>query len=152
MMIRNGVWFLIAVACGSFMGCSSSTLEGKVTEFINETGQSFESCGSITVDPMCESPQSAAADCLANGFSECKPVRLDLTIYTIEGDPIYYTYLVVPGNGSCSIEYFVDTREDAFGPQEINQFTCEKLELVESCQSIAVDECIPQCEGGADCG
>jgi hypothetical protein len=134
-------------------GCSKPTLESEVQSFIKGSGFTFDDCGALDLSSTCtEGPPPAAATCFLNAFDACTPVRVDVTRYTVEGDPIYSTLLVVPHGSLCQVKQFVDSREDAYGSGELTQFTCDLVNLTPSCADpIALENCSPDCNSDGVC-
>jgi hypothetical protein len=132
----------------------SSTPDDPVQDFIVSSEQAFTSCGSVTVPEACGEPtleQSKAISCLIQGFSDCKPVRLDITQRTIEGDPILTTYLVVTAEGGgCYVEQFIDDRQDRFGDGKVDQKSCDLVREGEGCPWVDAEGCYGGCSG--ECG
>lgn len=136
-------------------GCGQPTLDETVKEFIANNGGSYKDCGSFEIAPnsTCGIEPSAAVACFVDGYASCQPVRLDFTQITVEGDPIYVTYLVVSQGKICEVETFVDTREDAFGPKGIVRQTCSTVVGNGTCDAaLSVEDCISPCASGSDCG
>lgn len=136
-------------------GCAEPTLDETVQEYIQSNGGSFKDCGDLEITLDCSegAAQAPPAKCFLDGFAACEPVRVDLTRTTVEGDPIYSTYLVVPSGKTCHVEAFVDTRKDAFGPKEITQDSCGSATEGGTCSDpLVIDECTSSCGDNADCG
>lgn len=136
-------------------GCAEPTLDETVQEYIQSNGASFKDCGDLEITLDCNegAAPAAPAKCFLDGFAACEPVRVDLTSSTVEGDPIYSTYLVVPSGKTCHVEAFVDTRQDAFGPKEITRSSCGSATEGGTCSApLVIDECTSSCAGSSDCG
>jgi hypothetical protein len=136
-------------------GCGERTHDAIVQEFIESTGKEFTNCGAHEIPSACGAPSAAIAEantCLVEGFTACKPVRLDVTQRTVEGDPVFTTFLVVPQGDRCFVEMFTDARQDRFGDGEAHQSRCEAVQAAESCPWIAADACHSACEQDTDCG
>lgn len=62
-------------------------------------------------------------------YQQGKSSRWQKTIYTIEGDPIFYTAYY--NQETNLIEVFVDTRQDSFGAKAISKYICESITVSE---------------------
>lgn len=108
-----------------------------VDDWVASTGQTFSDCGAVELgqcsgqDETVEAPE--AISCLLEAFAACEPVRADITRPTIEGDPILSTFFVLPEGEGCGLVVFIDSREDAFGSQEIDRYACTELTEATAC-------------------
>ncbi|MFO0592934.1 MAG: DUF4362 domain-containing protein [Polyangiaceae bacterium] len=133
-------------------GCEQASLESTVQDFLKSKSLTAEDCGSVDLDKACSDTAPAPIQCFLDAYTSCKAAKLSLTQSTIEGDPIYSVYIVVPGQ-ACSIESFVDTRQDQFGDKTITESSCTSPSGAGTCDSsLGLNECITDCNSGSDCG
>ncbi len=66
-----------------------------------------------------------------------------IVLYTIEGDPIFYT-LEYTKEGSIHVQY--DTRKDHFGSKEVLNYTCSSLDRTEADNRLAYE--LTDCKDG----
>jgi hypothetical protein len=132
---------VLATACPSDLPDGSKI----IGNWVASTNVSFESCGTVTAGQCSEwaaSPDDEAVmACFTDGLAACTPVRLTQTRPTIEGDPIRETYFVVPRGGDCTVVRFVDTTEDAYGPQQVYRYDCPAATVDASCDVLVGSGC-----------
>ena len=121
--------------------------------FVATSGSSFESCGRESYDerPACCGPRIAGYECLVAALRACKPARFAVARGTIEGDPIYSDYFVVPaeeGEG-CRLMVMTDSSRDAYrdpsvAPVRTSFCSTAGLSTVdEGCPELELDGCHP---------
>lgn len=132
------------VVCVQAVGCRRPTLDSVVQDLVEERGLSVQDCGDIEVQPLCDdSMERPETECFAQGVDACQPVRLDVTTYTIEGDPLHAAYVVVPDQRGCHVEYFLDSRDDSFGEAGIAHHSCLVVKVGQGCDPVSVNGCLP---------
>ncbi|HEY7223742.1 MAG TPA: hypothetical protein VH561_09155 [Micromonosporaceae bacterium] len=63
----------------------------------------------------------SALSCFLDAVRAKSPAVLTVSLPTVEGDPIHYTYL---SDVQGSVQVTEDTREDRYGPRAIYHMTC----------------------------
>lgn len=141
-------------------GCEQASLESTVQEYLDSKNITPSDCGSVDLGKECPAnapmpstgPAPAPIQCFLDAYTNCKAARLSLTQPTVEGDPIYSVYIVVPGQ-ACSIEQIVDSREDNFGDKAITKSSCTSPSGEGTCASpLGLNDCTANCGSGSDCG
>ncbi|MEV4344690.1 DUF4362 domain-containing protein [Actinoplanes sp. NPDC049596] len=77
-------------------------------------------CGTFTLDQGEQLAQDAGL-CLLGAARKGQIARLQVSSPTVEGDPIITVFATRPDG---SVEVVEDTRQDAYGPQEITHEIC----------------------------
>jgi hypothetical protein len=84
----------------------------------------------------------AEVSCLIDAYARCEPKRLEVTRYTIEGDPIVTTYAVGPrGAKGCDLIASVDSSKDRFGSKGVRTEVCSGLQATADCPWISPTGC-----------
>ena len=123
--VRGGARRLLALGALLLVECGSSpAMLAIADDYAKQSGLTFAVCGSAQLDNGSICTPTAVDDCLATAFASCTPSRASLTAYSVEGDPISYEIFVEMTTGGCRVVQIVDTRQDAFGPQEVVRSSC----------------------------
>lgn len=131
--------FALFLLC-AFAACADPSLSQIADQYAHQTGITYASCGSATLDngPTCA--ENNVDDCLTAAFASCAPSRAQVTAYTVEGDPIYSEVFVEPALEGCRVVQIIDTRADAFGAHAVTRSRC--LGLAESsCFKASPNDC-----------
>jgi hypothetical protein len=126
-------------------------LTSKVAEeFAKVSGLDFTSCGREVENrrTRCCEGTTAGYDCLLDALAACSPARFGVVTGTVEGDPIFSDYFVVPADGACSLFVVTDQSEDHYlDPTAIpaNTIQCGRASLriaaPGECPSLVLDDC-----------
>ena len=110
------------------------------------------SCGSyvnLNQPPEETSDQVEANECIVSAFEAGDPAEVVATYSTVEGDPIVNYIRVL---GPNTVEVFVDTTADVYGPRGWLHQLCERLTeqsgflQPDGCTDVAVDELLGAAE------
>ncbi len=110
----------------------------------------FASCGREAADrrTSCCDGTTAGYDCLLDALAACTPARFGVVTGTVEGDPIFSDYFVVPADGSCSLFVVTDQSADTFRDSSsvaANTIQCGTASLriaaPGDCPSLNLDDC-----------
>jgi len=131
------------------VACSDSVnADNVINDFEKTSGLSFQNCGTVDLGHCLETLEFVenrenVLQCLVNSSTTCLAARGKLSRATVEGDPIFYTYFIVPNDKGCSVVRFVDTTHDDFGKHKVLQYSCDKL-------TRSADSCPPLSECGTE--
>lgn len=122
--------------------------------FVATSGLSFESCGREYFDERaaCCGPRTAGYECLVAALRACTPARFAVARGTVEGDPIFFDYFVVPaeaGDG-CRVMVMTDSSQDAFRDQTLSAVQTTfcgsaalSIEAGQDCPRLELGDCNP---------
>jgi hypothetical protein len=80
-------------------------------------------CGTFVLGQRDDLPD-AATRCFVAALEEKRPARLMVSVPTVEGDPIVFTYV---GGRDGTVEVVMDTTQDDYGTKEVTTRTCTGL-------------------------
>jgi len=134
----------LSIAPLALLAACGPTYDDIVHDWAVASGHTFEDCGAIELG-QCSTAVGvapAAITCLLDAFASCTASRAEISMPTVEGDPIVETWFIDPQeDGTCTAVLFRDTTADEFGPQEINQYDCSTLSVLDECPWYASDGC-----------
>ncbi|WP_097321093.1 DUF4362 domain-containing protein [Paractinoplanes atraurantiacus] len=109
------IYVLVAVL--ALAGCGES--EAAPPEVLEKAAAVVE-CGTFELDQGEQLSQEAGL-CLLGAAQKGQIARLEVTVPTVEGDPITTVYATRPDG---SVEVVEDNRQDPWGPQEVTREVC----------------------------
>ncbi|MCV0372340.1 MAG: DUF4362 domain-containing protein [Nitrosarchaeum sp.] len=99
----------------------------------------FEECNNAEYPPISLTSQNSKHcnnsvgqpdfECFVDSFERCNPATISVTRHTIEGDPIFFSGIVIAKDDSCFLDFVVDTRQDRYSSQEIEHRICSDVTL-----------------------
>jgi len=106
---------------------------------VDEYSLFFEGCNNAEYPPISLTHQNPRKcnnsldqpdfECFVDSFERCNPATIFVTRYTIEGDPIFSSGIVIATDDSCFLDFVIDTRQDRFGSQKIEHRICSDVTL-----------------------
>jgi len=78
--------------------------------------------------------------CFVDSFEQCHPATIHITKNTVEGDPIYFSGIVIAKDDSCFLDFTIDTRQDRYSSQEIEHRICSDVTLDEQMFTFHCDD------------
>ncbi|MCO4746604.1 MAG: hypothetical protein KC912_17550 [Proteobacteria bacterium] len=130
----------------SLTACGPSP-ETELQQFRDNFGP-FEDCGSTSPGQCGDDYETeealAVGACLQEAYDTCTATEATLIRPTVEGDPITWTFFVVPAGEGCDVVRFTDTTQDAFGPNEMTRERCAGVvvgDAEETCPGFDAEEC-----------
>lgn len=126
MRTRPLICATISAAALLLAACSSPSSATEASRPTTGTSAAVLDCGDHLARQG-ESPDATAVRCFVDAVLAHRPVRLQLTAPTTEGDPIITTY-TADVTGRTTV--VVDARQDRFGQKIVQQELCDGPKIV----------------------
>jgi hypothetical protein len=135
------------VGCGGEVD-QGGTLDEVVSQWlVNNASPAANDCGSLATCALDANViEEEAVTCLAAAWEQCEPTVAGWTQTTIEGDPVHHKVAVFDDGARCRLAWFIDSRDDSFGVDEVSVRTCGQLVAADEgqCPSLEVLSCDPE--------
>ena len=66
-------------------------------------------------------------ECFIESFEKCQSATISITRNTIEGDPVFFTGIVISKDDSCHLDFAIDSTQDRFGSEGITHRICSDV-------------------------
>lgn len=111
----------------NFEGCNNAKYPP-----ISLTSQNIQDCNHNSGEPDFE--------CFIDSFENCHPASISITRNTIEGDPIFFSGLVVARDDSCLLDFTIDATQDRFGSEGVTHRVCSNVYMEDGMFAFECDD------------
>jgi len=84
-----------------------------------KTSQNSKECNDNSGEPDFE--------CFVESFEKCQSATISITRNTIKGDPIFFSGIVIVKDGSCFLDFAIDSTQDRLSSKEITHRVCSDV-------------------------